>query len=102
MHILFVTINIKPEHREEYLAEMLLNAKGAREDEPGCLRFDVVQDSQDENTIHLYEVYTDEAAFQAHTSAPHFLRMRETTADWRAGQSVHMGTNLAPSDAEWG
>ena len=101
MHILFVTIHMKPEHREEYLAEMLLNAKGAREDEPGCLRFDVVQDANDANTIHLYEVYTDEAAFQAHTQAPHFLRMRETTGDWREGQSVHMGSNLAPSDAEW-
>ena len=102
MHILFVTIKIKPEHRDAYMAEMLLNAKGAREDEPGCLRFDVVQDSEDANTIHLYEVYTDEAAFQVHTSAPHFLRMREKTADWREGQTVHRGTNVAPMDAEWG
>ena len=102
MHILFVTIKIKPQHREEYMAEMLLNAKGAREDEPGCLRFDVIQDSEDENTIHLYEVYKDEAAFGEHTSAPHFLRMREMTADWREGQTVHRGTNIAPADAEWG
>ena len=101
MHILFVTIKMKPERREAYMAEMLLNARGAREDEPGCLRFDVVQDAEDENTIHLYEVYTDEAAFQAHTSAPHFLQMREATADWREGQTVHRGTNVAPTDAEW-
>ena len=76
MHILFVTITMKPEHREEYMAEMLLNAKGAQQDEPGCLRFDVVVDSQDANTIHLYEVYKDEAAFGEHQASAHFKRMQ--------------------------
>lgn len=102
MHILFVTIKIKPEHREEYMAEMLLNAKGAREDEPGCLRFDVVQDSQDENTIHLYEVYKDEAAFAEHQASAHFQRMQATTGDWRDGAAtVHRGANIAPADQDW-
>ena len=102
MHILFVTIKMKPEHREEYMAEMLLNAKGAQQDEPGCLRFDVVVDSQDLNTIHLYEVYKDEAAFADHQAAPHFLRMRETTGDWRDGPAVvHMGANVSPTDEAW-
>ena len=76
MHILFVTITMKPEHREEYMAEMLLNAKGAQQDEPGCLRFDVVVDSEDANTIHLYEVYKDEAAFGEHQASAHFKRMQ--------------------------
>ena len=102
MHILFVTIKMKPEHREQYMEEMLLNAKGAQEAEPGCLRFDVVQDAADPNTIHLYEVYRDEAAFRDHQAAPHFLRMREATGDWRDGPvMVHMGVNVSPSDGEW-
>ncbi len=56
LHILLVTSKIKLEHHDEYIKELLLNAKGASQDEPGCLRFDVVQDGQDANTIHLYEV----------------------------------------------
>jgi quinol monooxygenase YgiN len=31
-----------------------------------------------------YEVYKDEAAFQAHTQAPHFLKFRATIRGWRA------------------
>ena len=102
MHILFVTIRIKPEHHDEYMKEMLLNAKGANEDEPGCLRFDVVQDSQDANTIHLYEVYKDEAAFKEHQASPHFLRMRNTAGDWRDGEAtLHVGANIYPADGDW-
>lgn len=102
MNVLLVTIKIKPERREEYMAEMLLNAKGAREDEPGCLRFDVVQDAQDPNTIHLYEVYRDEAAFAAHQASPQFQRMQAATGDWRDGApTVHRGTNVAPTDEDW-
>jgi autoinducer 2-degrading protein len=42
---------------------------GAVVDEPGCLRFDVIQDANDANRIWFYEVYKDEAAFQAHPLA---------------------------------
>ena len=47
---------------------------------PGCLRFDVLQDQADDNHFYFYEVYRDEAAFQAHGQAPHFAR-------WRAARS---------------
>lgn len=102
MHILFVTIKIKPEHHDEYLKELLLNAKGANEDEPGCLRFDVVQDGQDANTVHLYEVYKDEAAFKDHQASAHFKRFGEVAGEWRDGPSVlHVGPNIYPSDSDW-
>ena len=53
---------------------MLENAQRSVNDEPGCLKFDVVQDANDEDRIWLYEVYKDEAAFQAHTQTPHFIK----------------------------
>jgi hypothetical protein len=43
----------------------------------------VVQDANDDHRIWLYEVYKDEAAFQAHTQAPHFLKFRDLSGDWR-------------------
>ena len=70
MYVLIVPIHIQPEHREAFLESMLDDAIGSVRDEPGCLRFDVIQDSSDPNCIYLYEVYRDEAAFQAHTEAP--------------------------------
>lgn len=102
MHILFVTLKIKPERRDEFIKEMLLNAKGANENEPGCLRFDVVQDLQDPNTLHLYEVYKDEAAFKDHQNAPHYKRFSEVAGAWRDGPSVlNVGSNTYPTDDDW-
>jgi len=74
MIALMVTINIKPGHKEEFMASMFDDARGSNNDEPGCLRFDVLQDTEDENRIHLYEVYKDQAAVDAHRAAPHFTK----------------------------
>ena len=102
MIVLMVTINIKPEHKEAFMEEMMGDAIGSNRDEEGCLRFDVVQDNENPNTIHLYEVYTDEAALEAHRQAPHYLKWRDAVADWRDGDAIRrVGTNVYPPDGEW-
>ena len=104
MYIIVAPIQIKEGHKDEFIEAMLDDAKGSVNDEPGCLRFDVVQDAADSNRVWLYEVYKDEAAFQAHTQAPHFIKWRDTTSEWReeglqgAGRGSH---NIWPPDAEW-
>ena len=102
MYVLLVTIQIKPEHREAFIEEMIGDARGSRNNEPGCLRFDVIQDATDPNKIYLYEVYRDEAAFQEHTKAPHFIKWRDAVKDWYAAPTiVGRGYNIDPPDAEW-
>lgn len=102
MYTLVVTIRIKPEYRERYLESMLDDARGSVRDEPGCLRFDVLIDNEDPNTIYLYEVYKDEAAFQAHLKAPHFIAWRDTVQGWAEGESVvRRATTLFPAEADW-
>ena len=104
MYIIVAPIQIKEGHKEEFIKALLEDAQGSVRDEPGCLRFDVVQDGGEPNRIWLYEVYQDEAAFQAHTQAPHFLKWRDTVRDWRdegpqgAGSGSH---NIWPPDGEW-
>lgn len=102
MYVLLVTIQIQPAHREAFMESMLDDARGSVNDEPGCLRFDVLQDSKDPNKIYLYEVYRDQEAFNAHLQAPHFIRWRDTVKDWFAApnQSV-VCTNVFPTDADW-
>ena len=70
MIALIVEINIKPGFKEQFMASMLGDARGSNNDEPGCLRFDVLQDNEDENKLHLFEVYEDDAALDAHRNAP--------------------------------
>jgi hypothetical protein len=49
-------------------------------------------------------VYKDEASFQAHLQAPHLLKFRETTKDWRVEglQGAGRGSlNIWPPDSAW-
>jgi len=63
------TINIKPDQRDSFLAVIRETAERSAKDEPGCLRFDVFQDLTNENRYILYEVYTDQEAFQKRFSS---------------------------------
>ena len=77
MIALIVSLKVKPEQRERFLAAAEDDSISSVRDEPGCLRFDVLQDQEDENHFFFHEVYQDEAAFQAHTRTPHFARWVE-------------------------
>ena len=105
MFVIIAPIQIKEGHREAFIEAMIDDAKGSIENELGCLRFDVIQDGSDENRIWLYEVYVDEAAFQEHLKAPHFIKWRDTVKDWFA-ESDFKGagsgsSNIYPSDDDW-
>jgi autoinducer 2-degrading protein len=86
MFALFVTVKIRPGHRDEFIEATMGDAIGSNNDEPGCLRFDVHADSKDENTVYLYEVYKDRESWEvAHRTAPHYTKWRETVSDWFDG-----------------
>ena len=104
MIAIWVKVRIKPQMRQEFLEAIEVDALGSERDEPGCARFNVLQDMQDEAVYYFYEVYKDEAAFQAHTQAPHFIKWRDSTQDLRVEgiQGAARGsTNIWPPDAEW-
>jgi len=102
VYAILVTIRIKPEFRESFIESMLDDARGSVNDEPGCYRFDVLQDDNDPNTLYLYEVYRDQEAFNAHLVAPHFIRWRDTVKDWHAEpiKGVRVAP-LHPAPADW-
>lgn len=73
----WIKVRVKPERRADFLAAIEVDAVGSERDEPGCVRFNVLQDAGDDDVYYFYEVYTDEAAVDAHREAPHY-------AVWRA------------------
>ena len=77
MDILIVEVSVKPERLADFLDLIKYDAEHSENDEPGCLRFDVLQDTEDQHKFYYYEVYKDEAALEAHRNAPHY-------AVWRA------------------
>ena len=73
MFALVVHISIKPENVDAFMQKLDANAKAART-EPGCRQFDVLVDPKDRTKVLLYEIYNDEAAFEAHQATPHFKK----------------------------
>ena len=105
MYVIVAPIQIKEGHKEEFIKAMLDDAQGSVRNEPGCLRFDVIQDGGDANRIWLYEVFTDEAAFQAHSKAPHVTKFLEAAKAWK-DEDVLKGPalgsyNIWPPNEEW-
>ena len=72
MIAIWVKVRVKPEGRERFLQGIEIDALGSEQNEPGCMRFNVLQDGEDENVYYFYEVYEHEAALEAHRQQPHY------------------------------
>jgi len=88
MIAIWVKVRVKSERRGDFLKAIEVDASGSERDEPGCARFNVLQDAKEANTFYFYEVYRDEAALEAHRAAPHY-------AVWRAAADTLDGPTEA-------
>ena len=74
MLAMWVKVRVKPDARERFLKAIEVDALGSERDEPGCMRFNVLQDGQDQNVYYFYEVYKDQAALEAHRKMLHYAK----------------------------
>lgn len=79
---LSVSLQIHENRIPAFLAALSENRRGALQDEPGCLQFDIGRDVDHPDVFHLYEVYRDDTALEEHRSAPHFERWRQVAGDF--------------------
>ena len=101
MYVVCVTIHVKPENVEGFVEATLSNAKNTR-NEPGNVRFDVLQAADDPNRFFLYECYKTPEDFTAHQQTEHYLTWRETVQDWMAEKRVGVKHNsVFPSNDSW-
>ena len=49
--------------------------------EPGCLAYSYALDVLDETVVHVFEVWSDEAAFAAHIESAHITAWRAVWGD---------------------
>jgi autoinducer 2-degrading protein len=78
-----VDVRVVPEALERFRAATLANAASSRQ-EPGVLRFDVLQDRDDPGHVVLVEVYRDEQAAADHKQTGHYLTWRDAVAGMMA------------------
>lgn len=72
MEVTLVEINVKADKIEEFKRVFHANHLGAI-NEPGNLRFDVLQDTILPTRFYIYEAYVDNEAVLAHKKTPHYL-----------------------------
>lgn len=100
MYVVCVTIKVKPEFVEPFIAATLDNATNTRT-EPGNLRFDVSRAEEQPAQFFLYEVYRSKEAFADHQRTAHYLRWRDAVKDWMAEPRVGVRhVRLFPAAAE--
>ena len=75
----FVHVWVKHEYREAFIEACRVNHEASIREE-GNLRFDILQDSDDQQKFVLYEAYVSEESARAHKDTPHYLAWREKVA----------------------
>lgn len=95
-------VKVKAEHLDQFVAEVRRHAERSI-GEPGCLRFDVLQDTEDPQTICLYEVFRSEADLETHRAHDYYARWMEISRDWRdrSAYSRRVLRHIHPPEGEW-
>lgn len=62
---------------------LLTRLAGASRNEPGCLRFDVLQHTMRANPFTVVEIWRSQTALDAHAAAVHTKQDRDKPADYR-------------------
>lgn len=89
MYVVSVLFEIKPDNYADFSKAVIRQADNSLDREPDCQRFDVCESPNDNpNQIYLYEIYTDEAAFQAHLKSDHFLEFDAMVMPWLESKTV--------------
>ena len=71
-YVVIVDFRLKAGTRSAFRALIDANASSSVRNEQGCRRFDVVEPMGERDRVVLYEIYDDEAAFEAHCTSAHF------------------------------
>ena len=82
MYVVFSINKIKADHIDAFVRQVAIHAQNSNA-EPGCLRYEVLRATTDPLTICLYEVFLDEAAFEAHLAAPYYADWMQMSREWR-------------------
>ena len=83
MFVTLVEIQVKAENLHDFIDASRLNHEASIQ-EPGNLRFDILQSPQDPTRFIFYEAYASEADALRHKQTSHYAKWRDTVADWMA------------------
>lgn len=101
MVILVVNLHVKSEHLEAFRLATKENARNSVQ-EPGILRFDFLEQSDDPTRFVLVEVYRDADAPLQHRETAHYKAWLAKVPDMLAEPRTRtFYSNVFPPDADW-
>jgi quinol monooxygenase YgiN len=80
----FGTFIAKDGHQED-LKAVLAEMAGEAKHDPGCLRFDLLQNPEDDKQFMFSELWESETALAEHLKMPYLPRYRERRTPFLAG-----------------
>ncbi len=83
MIVTCVHINVKPDMINSFITATAANHKQSVR-EPGNLRFDLIQQTDDQTKFMIYEAYESEDAAADHKKTPHYIKWRDEVKDYMA------------------
>jgi autoinducer 2-degrading protein len=83
MLIVHVHVHVKPDHVEAFRAASLANARASVE-EPGVIRFDVIQERERPERFVLVEIYRGADDPARHKETAHYATWRDAVAEMMA------------------
>jgi (4S)-4-hydroxy-5-phosphonooxypentane-2,3-dione isomerase len=83
MIVTCVFVSVKPEFIEAFKLATKINYENSVL-EPGNLRFDILQQMEDNSKFTFYEAYLDMRAVSAHKNTSHYLDWKETVESYMA------------------
>ena len=101
MQIIHVFLHVKADHIETFKELTMDNARNSRK-EPGCVRFDILQQLDDPTRFEFIEVYKDSSDIDHHKSTDHYARWADNVGQYlEEPRSRNLLTNVDPSDEEF-
>jgi (4S)-4-hydroxy-5-phosphonooxypentane-2,3-dione isomerase len=97
-----VEIHVKPEAVDRFIEVTIQNARNSLQ-EPGIVRFDMVQNRNDPSHFVLVEVYRDDEAPLRHKETAHYAAWRDAVADMMAAprSSIKYTTVFPNHESGW-
>jgi quinol monooxygenase YgiN len=80
---------------EKFVTAAKQELREARENEPGCLRFDVLLFDEKEGKGAFVMTFADQSAFDRHSDYPHFKAFFDAIKDFDVSWKVHRGNALS-------
>lgn len=90
-YVVLVEFRLKSGSRGDFRLLVDENARMSARMEAGCRRFDVIEPADDPDSVLLYEIYDNRAAFDAHVASRHYAKFDAESAGYVVGKTVTVG-----------